>query len=335
MYKNIVFLDGISHNTIQNVQHFLKNWYDASDYITVNTSGSTGKPKAIQLEKRKMMNSARATGKFFNLKVNDTLLVNLSAEFIAGKMMLLRGILHEMKIIITDTTSNPLKALSINGLSIDFAAFVPYQVQAILADEETREKYIDIKNVIIGGAPVSESLAEEIYQLPNNSFATFGMTETISHIALKRLQEGNEYYECLPNVSIQTDERDCLIIKASAIVDDVVVTNDIVELKEDTHFKWVGRWDNVINSAGLKLVPELIEQKLAHLLPNQRFYCIGRPSDKWGQEMVLKIEGIDSVINTTEIQKEINSVLSSYERPKEIILVEEFKETASGKVIRC
>ena len=194
------------------VKDFIDSWKNEQESFTAKTSGSTGTPKEITIRKQAAKNSALATGKFFNLQKGQTALLCLSPNFIAGKMMIVRSILHEMNLLVTDVSSHPIKNLN---QSIDFAAMVPLQVEKIL--DESPEKFSFIKNLIIGGAPVSTLLEKKLQLIPTKCFATFGMTETISHIALKPLNGLNDPYTLLPQTSISCDSRSCLIIEAPLI----------------------------------------------------------------------------------------------------------------------
>ncbi len=330
MHKSIVLCDGISSDYLQEIDFFLKEWESDSPTIMVSTSGSTGVPKQILLDKSRVRASAHATGAFFKFKKGQTLLLSLSPTYIAGKLMLVRALEHDMRILVAPVSKNPL--LSLKNQQVDFAAFVPYQVEAILANETTKAKYEEITQVIIGGAPISVAIETELKSLKNQSYATFGMTETITHIALRNVTNGDEYYKCLPGITVKQDERDCLIINKSA-VSNRLITNDIITLIDEYKFQWHGRIDNVVNSAGIKLFPEALEKNIAELFPENRFYFIGRESVVFGEELVLVIEGTQP-INWNDIENEMSNRLKPFEYPKAIVFVAEFKETATGKVIR-
>jgi O-succinylbenzoic acid--CoA ligase len=173
---------------------------------------------------------------------------------------------------------------------------------------------------------VHKALEQELVKLPIEIYETYGMTETITHIAAKRI--GEEAFTVLPNVKISVDSRQCLVIKAKNISDHKIVTNDIVNLVSDTQFIWEGRIDNVINSGGIKLMPEQIEEKLSTLIPRRYFVC-GKPDAVLGEKLVLYVEG-----EPIKIEESVFSVLNKYEKPKEIIFIPKFKETATGKIMR-
>jgi O-succinylbenzoic acid--CoA ligase len=296
---------------------FLLNWLDDSQYIEMNTSGSTGNPKCIRIKKQVMVNSAIATGIFFGLKPEDKVLNCLSAKYVAGKMMVVRSIILGLDMDFVAADSLPLKN---NKTNYEFVAMVPLQVEESLNDLKL------VKKLIIGGAQIDPLLEEKLIPLSTQTYATYGMTETVSHIALRKI--GEKQYTVLPNVTIDVDDRNCLVIDAPDILDQKIVTNDLVELISPTQFIFLGRADNIINSGGIKFFPEQIEKKIAPFM-NGRFFIIGKPDVKLGEKLVLVIEGKEQPLDS-----DIFSNLSQYEKPKEIIFVPKFKETETGKIIR-
>lgn len=290
---------------------FLLDWIDDKDTIQLMTSGTTGEPKLITMQKQAMVNSAIATADFFDLHPGDKVLHCLPTRYIAGKMMLVRSIIVGLEMDIM-TPSSHLDDL-LPSKKYDFVALVPVQAQAGL------DKLNQFKKIIIGGAKLSDTLAHQLQYCNAAIYETYGMTETITHIAARRI--GAECFEALPNVSIAKDDRGCLIIQAPNIVSSTIVTNDLVEIISDNQFKWLGRFDNVINSGGIKYFPEQIEAKLA-LKINQRFFIAGLPDDNLGQKIVLFIEGEEFPLEAS-----IFSELEKFERPKEIHFIPNFIET--------
>jgi O-succinylbenzoic acid--CoA ligase len=319
--------------------NFIADWLSEKQEFNINTSGSTGIPKTIHLERDKMITSALMTGKALNLQSEDNALVCLNTEFVAGKMMLVRGLEIEMNLFIYPPTSNPLLSLKEN-VRIDFTAMVPYQLETIL--KETPENLSVINNMkalIIGGAPISLELEEKIHSLKVPTYHTFGMTETISHIALRRLNgnEKSDYYTALENLTIKQDERNCLVIN-SPFSNAPIITNDMVEIKDEKNFKWLGRIDHVINSGGIKIHPEIIEKKIAQLskvLSDKRFFITGISDLTWGEVVTIIIE--DKQWSNEQIisfKEELQAGLTRYEQPKHFFFKEKFIETSSGKINR-
>lgn len=331
MYKDITFLDDVTEASRQKVLKFVKDWKSKAEWIEVTTSGSTGNPKIIKLSKNQMRASAMATVDFFELKPGQNILLALSTDYIAGKMMIIRGLEHKLKIIIAPLQSNPLKIKLLHH--INFSAFVPLQVQTILSDKESRKNYEAISKVIIGGAVINEALELELQSLNNLNYATFGMTETISHIALRDITRKEKHYSALPSVKFSVDTNSCLIIDAPLICSERLATTDCVDLLNENQFIWKGRNDFVINSGGIKLHPEEIEKKILSLLPNNRYYISSEKDDRVGQKIVLKIEKFNP-IDLKYLKMRLKNILTKYELPKEIVIVSKFKLTKTNKIIR-
>ncbi len=304
---------------------FLKNWFDNNEDIIVKTSGSTGTPKTISLSKEKMKQSALNTISYFNLQEGDTILQCLPSGFIAGKMIWVRAIVGKLNVLMAPIKSNPIRDLQ---QTVDFAAMTPLQVSTTLS--ETPEKFDFIKKLIIGGAPVSVQLLEDLQEITPICYATYGMTETITHIALQPLngKDKSDHFEALDGITFTLGASQNLEIHAPFLSKKPIVTEDIVSLKDATYFKWLGRKDFVINSGGVKLFPEQIEQKLSKLI-SSRFFIYGMKDEKFGEVPVLIIES-DKEIDLTHLQP----LLSKIEMPKKVFYLTRFVETESGKVDR-
>lgn len=315
----------------RSVGDFLMDWLDNNEYIDVNTSGSTSKPKRIRLKKQHMVNSALSSGDFFGISVGDSALHCLPANFIAGKMMLVRAMMLGLEIDLVEPGLNPLRKVE---KVYDFSAMTPLQLYNSLPQLD------HIKKLIVGGAPVSRELIESIQDKSTLVFETYGMTETVTHIAARQLNRfrnveevENSHFEVLPNVTIKKDDRGCLVIDAPQIADETIVTNDLVNILEEGRFEWLGRYDNIINSGGIKLIPELIEEKFAQAL-DKRYFVTGVPDKELGNKLVMVIEdGNGKEEDYWTILKNVNG-LDKYEMPKELLFADQFEETENGKVIR-
>lgn len=323
----------------QTLGSFLLNWLDPKSSIEVKTSGSTGKPKTIILQKRQMVASVLATAKFFGLQAGTTAFLCLPVDFIAGKMMLVRAMVSGLELDYVEPSSNPLSKISKN---YDFGAMVPPQLENSL-------KQVDqIKILIVGGAALSTSLRAKVQDKATAIFETYGMTETITHIAVKKVnnltttsenlpakvteRSRSELFRTLPHITLSADNRGCLVIEAPKISDTHIVTNDMVKIISETEFEWRGRYDNIINSGGIKLMPEEIECKLASVIEN-RFFVTGLPDEKLGQKLVLVIEGdFDSDKLLHRIKA--SAVLERFEIPKSVFFIPKFLDTETGKVNR-
>ncbi|MGB5983262.1 MAG: AMP-binding protein [Nonlabens sp.] len=297
---------------------FLLSWLDDFECLTVYTSGSTGAPKEIKLKKQYMINSAMNTHDWFNLPKECDALCCLPLSYIAGKMMLVRAIALGWQIDVIQPSSTPLKPLR---KRYDFTAMTNQQVVNSLDDIHKTVK------VIIGGGPVASNLHVLLENKHTKAYHTYGMTETSTHVAIRKIHPINEeYFETLNGITISLDDRGCLIIHAPELSDDDVVTNDFAEILDDHHFKILGRVDRIINTGGVKVHPEKIEDHLSKLLP-YRFFIASRKNEELGQEVILVIEG--------EQTKEWDlSSLDKFEKPKKIFYVPEFIETHTGKIDR-
>ena len=299
------------------IGEFLLDWFDNKEYIEMTTSGTTGLPKLVRLEKQAMIQSALATGDFFGLGPGDKALLCLPVQFIAGKMMLVRSLILGLDIDVVSPSAAPL---TYNKNKYDFVAMVPLQVQ------NSVEKLKNIKKLIIGGAKIDSALEKQLLPLKTQIYETYGMTETITHIAAKKV--GEKAFSILPNVRVSKDDRDCLVISLPSVSEEPIVTNDLVELVNENQFVFLGRIDNVVNSGGVKLIPEQIESKLIGKISN-RFFVTGVPDTTLGEKLILVVEG-----EKQEFAPDFFDVLGKYEKPKEIVFVPKFKENENGKLLR-
>lgn len=312
------------------VDEFLSEWRSAAPYVVAHTSGSTGRPKEIRLLKADMRASAALTNRFFGISAGSCLLLCLSPSYIAGKMMIVRAEEAGAQLVVEEPSNRPLEHH--DGSTVDLLAVVPSQA-LWLADHP---KLLNgVRNIIVGGGEIAPGLRQKLAKLSGVSvYATYGMTETCSHVALSPVTMPASPFTALPPVTFATDHRGCLVINAPQFSFRQLVTNDIVTLLSADSFYWRGRYDNVVNTGGIKVFPEEIERTIAHLIA-RRFYVGSRPSEKWGQELVLKIEGEPLTDDEARaLNAAIASLLPPPQRPKAIIAVSQFAETQSGKVKR-
>ncbi len=325
--------EGYGVGELESILEFVVDWSNTKDWVPARTSGSTGRPKNIKIKKEHILASAQRTLNFLKLKPGDSALLCMPNKFIGGKMMIARSIVGALDLHIADTTSKPeLPA----GSSIDFAAVVPMQLFNITEDEEATEKWKKVKKIIVGGGQVDPRLEERVSKWPNEIYESFGMTETISHVALRRIngKEKNAPFMVLDGIEIETDERGCLVLKSDLLPDNPLVTNDIIEMVDERSFTWVGRADNMINTGGVKVIPEVIE-KLAKPYLNTKFFFAGLPDEKLGEKVALFIESQPlSEEDQKELLKDLKQDLHKYELPKEIHYLDSFAETENGKLNR-
>ncbi len=305
------------------IYDFLAIWLDKSSTILVKTSGSTGLPKEIVVKKESMKQSAIATGIFLGLKRGDTALLCLPIEYIAGKMMLVRAEILGLKLIcIKPTTAIALKE------PVDFAAITPMQINQSL------ESLKLIKTVIIGGSVLDLDTKQKIQKIKKTQFyETYGMTETVSHIAMKNINAKEFFFTTLPNISISLDLKKCLVINAKFIDSKEIITNDLVEIIAKDKFILKGRIDNVINSGGIKISPEEVEQKLKEHIKS-KFVVSSLLDKELGEKLVLIIEGEINIEVENKLKEVFSLVLSKYEKPKEIFYTKKIPTTNNGKILR-
>lgn len=313
------------------VPDFLEEWLNEKSYVIGHTSGSTGEPKEIRLNKEDMRASARITNEFLGIDSHSVLFICLSVSYIAGKMMVVRALEAGAELFLGEVVSRPLRERP--GMKIDLAAMVPMQVEECLKYPEEKLVLAEIRQLLVGGAPVSPELERGLKDIPTACYATYGMTETVSHVALRRMNEEENYF-ALGKVTFSTDKRGCLIIRTPHLLAGEFITNDLVELIDERHFKWLGRYDNVINSGGVKFFPEMIEAKIAACI-SRRYFITARPDERLGQRIVLVLEGKpQEEVEKMQLFHELRLRLTPYEMPKEILYLPYFFETTSGKMIR-
>ena len=312
---------------------FIDEWNNDSAYVEVKTSGSTGEPKRMLVEKRRMLNSARITCDFLGLKPGDTALLCMSTDYIAGKMMVVRSIERGLRLIEVEPCGHPLAdnyQLSTINYQLNFAAMVPMQVFNSLQVPEEKERLMAIRHLIIGGGAIDEAMEAELRTFPHAVWSTYGMTETLSHIALRRISgpEASEWYTPFATVKLSTTDEGCLVIDAPEVCAQRLTTNDIVELKPDGRFRIRGRKDNVICSGGIKIQIEEVEQTLKKYM-RVPYIISKRKDEKFGEIVVLLTEG-----DTAEAQTICEQVLPKYHQPKVYLHVNQIPLTETGKPAR-
>ncbi|MGC9150192.1 MAG: AMP-binding protein [Microbacter sp.] len=315
---------------------FLQNWWDDSPTLTVQTSGSTGTPKLLTVEKERMMQSAMMTCRYLQLHPGNKALLCLPVDYIAGKMMVVRALVAGLDLYRVDPSTHPLQ--QIPEIKFDFAAMIPLQVFHSLHDPTEKERLAAIHHCIIGGAPLDATLERELAPMPNSFYLTYGMTETLSHIAMRHLngKKASPFYEPFPKVHLSLSDEGTLIIQAPLVADQEVRTNDTARLLEDGRFEILGRKDNIINSGGLKFQPEQLEHKLRETL-SFPFVITSVYDVVLGEKMVLLIEQPTSqqeALDVQALQQKIRASLSGYEQPKAFYFCSQLPLTPNGKIDR-
>lgn len=300
------------------MSEFLAQWQSSSPYIEAQTSGSTGAPKPIRLLKSDMRASAEATNEFFNISSSSTLATPLSENYIAGKMMAVRASVASCRLL-----QLPNKSDFSLPEPVDLLAIVPAQIPAVLRQKDK------IKNLLIGGAPLSAEQEMAVAESGIKAYLGYGMTETCSHVALRRVGEG-DIFTAMPGVEFSLKE-DCLQIHSGRYSWQTLTTRDLAQLIDLTHFRWLGRADNVIISGGIKIHPELLEAEIMTFLPElPPFFITSQPSERWGQEVVMVMENAPQ-----GVLEAIKTRLADPRRaPKRVFSVENLPRTANGKIKR-
>ena len=322
------------------VLELLRQWLLGAHEFGLRTSGSTGQPQLITLKRRQLAASAARTGDYFDLGPGDRALVCLNCDFIGGKMMLVRGLERDLHLTIVEPHADPFDEVAADA-GFDFAAFVPLQLRAVLAAGRAG-RLNGMRAILVGGAGVEPSLLTEIQQLTVPVYLTYGMTETASHVALRRLNgpDASPHYRGLPGLHLGQDERGCLTVRGDVTDDQLITTNDRIELLDKHTFDWLGRVDFVINSGGVKVQAEKVELvldvALAELGQSRRAFVAGQPDERLGQAVTAYVEGEPL---PTPLEKRLLALLGErlgkYEVPKRVGYLPAFKTTASGKLDRA
>ncbi len=327
-YKDIFKIDKKKLDKIDpEIYQLLEFWKSNKNEILVNTSGSTGKPKTIKISRQQLINSSKATLKHFKLKENTTFLSCLPVKYIGGKMMIIRGIIGKVNFILCKPSVSPIKKLH---KEIDFMATTPLQLDSLLKNITIFSK---IRLAIVGGGKVSERLIEQLQDIPYDCFETYGMTETVSHIAVRNLKKNNENnpFKCLENNSVTTNSNDQLVINSKYLKISSLTTNDIAKVTGNKYFTINGRVDNIINSGGFKVSSENIEELLYENFQNKSFFIDKIKCDKLGEKIILIA---DEKIKLEELVISIRKIKDKKKRPKEIYFTNHFFYNENQKIDR-
>jgi o-succinylbenzoate---CoA ligase len=296
----------------QEVELFIAEWQAGAASFEVFTSGSTGLPKRIGLDRSQLIASARRTLEYFDLGPGDSALLGISPKTIGGKMMIVRALIGGLKLIVCSPSANPLTVLE-SGETLDFCPLVPMQAQRIL---ETDALLLQrVRNILLGGAPLSEKLEKDLTGLHSGCYMGYGMTETVSHIALRRL--GNPVYMALRGVVLRQEQDGRLVISDAELGIRQLITNDLVELIDARQFTWLGRSDFAINSGGVKIYPEQLERVLAGLIPVP-FFIAAEPDDTFGQKCIIIADETDTLPDLALLQQHCREHVGTYAVPKKM-----------------
>lgn len=303
-------------------EEFQNEWGNDAPFIHAHTSGSTGAPKPITLLKGDMLVSARATNEFFGIGRESLLAIPLSCDYIAGKMMAVRAFAAGCRLKVIP----PKNEFDIGAEHIDLISVVPSQVDCLIAHPDWTSL---IGAVIVGGAALSQARQRALAQAGYTAYMSYGMTETCSHVALAKI--GESAFKAMPGIKFDVDERGCLVVDAPMMSIGRVVTNDVVTLLDEHRFKWEGRYDNVINSGGIKIFPEKLENEIARFV-DLDFYIVGVYDEKWGQAVQMVVAGDESL--RSNLENTLKEHLKHEFLPKNIHFVRMLPRTNNGKLRR-
>ncbi len=305
----------------------------AGKALPATTSGTTGPPKLLRIPRRDLVRSARLTADAFGLKEGDRALLCLPCAYIAGKMMVVRAMALGLDLHIIDPRGSVLDNLKVGG-EFRFTAMVPLQLHRAIQEDRKRVE-AQFHTILLGGGPVSKALEEDLQGLRTAVFQGYGSTETVTHVALRRLNGPgrSEHYHAIGDVSFGTDDRGCLVVHTPHLSHKQHVTHDQVDLKDGMHFRWLGRADHVILSGGKKINPESLETRTAGLIPYPHFF-MAFPEPALGEAVMLVLETGDGPGMIHDMLNELLTVLDIHEMPRRVTALRKFRRTASGKVIR-
>lgn len=322
---------------LREMKDFEAQWNSASPTMTVHTSGSTGQPRPMTAEKERMCASARATLSALGLSPGETALLAMPLRFIAAQMMMVRALVGHLRLLPIAPTSHPYATLH---EAPDFAALTPMQVFESLKLPHERSLLRRTRRLIIGGGAIPPRLEAQLRGFPHDVWSTYGMTETLSHIALRRINgpQASDIYRPIPGVKVSLSPSGTLVINAPAVCPRPLTTNDLAELTPDGGFRIRGRLDNVICSGGIKLQMEEIERKLADLPFPVQVTAI--PDERLGEAVTLLCEmDADTAPANGWDRKTIaawcRQRLTPYEVPRHIFRVKALPRTATGKPARA
>lgn len=307
---------------------FLAEWFDNGSTVLVHTSGSTGTPKPLRVEKQRMMQSAMLTVNFLGLSQGDTALLCMPLKYIAGKMVVVRSLVAGLNLIPVTPSGHPLVQINV---APEFAAMIPMQVYNSLQVAEEKECLQQIRHLIIGGGAIDTELGKALASFPHAVWSTYGMTETLSHIALRRLNgpEASDWYTPFHGVTLSLSPENTLSIEAPVVCPEKLITNDICEFNSQGQFHILGRKDNTINTGGVKVQIEQVENALKPSLPVP-FLVTSVPDPKFGERIVLLLED-EKKTYTAELLNQILQALPVYWRPKQVIHIQKLPQTETGK----
>lgn len=317
------------------VFRFCSEWNEGKAEFQFHSSGSTGVPKSIVLTRTQLISSAQLTGQWLSLAPRDVALMALPVQYIAGAMVLVRALVLDLDVLLVDPCQNPLE--QVQDLSIQLASFVPTQWATILnSNIHVQAIFSKAKGVLIGGASLDTNLEKATVALDLPIYHTYGMTETVSHVAYRDLHEESPYFHCLPGVEIQLNTQGCLMVQGPMTAEQWIETNDLVHMVDEYTFEFVGRADRVINSGGKKIFPDLVENWVRRFYGQKKWkgeiLLVGLPDSFYGQKAVLFTTMDLSEEEKNQLIDFLKEHLASEDCPKAIVFRPRFELLGNGKI---
>jgi O-succinylbenzoic acid--CoA ligase len=351
------------------IQDIINSWNAGQQEFAITTSGSTGQPKPFLLQRPQLIWSAQQTLKHF-IEHPGKQLICLPVNKVGGFMQIIRSLVWQQPFYYNPPSANPLLNPKLPS-DCTIASFTPHQLYHILQHPESQLKLHQFQSVLIGGGELSPEMEKQlIQQYPKTQFVhTFGMTETYSHFAGRFL--GDDWYQLTDNIEISVNQNQCLVLRSPITQNQWLTTNDVVEIQNiDFHknsnnsnelpkysqrFKWIGRSDFTINSGGIKIQIETVENQIIETLNWSRtdFFCWGFPHESLGQELTLIVLSESLIIQDLNLQQpptstqgkcEIQRLLAEkmqtipwknpYLKPRRIEIISPFIYTETQKIQR-
>lgn len=314
----------------KNLYTFILDWVEGQETFTLETTGSTGHPKNIIVSRSDLIASAERTISYFNLQPGNSILCALPLAYIAGKMVVVRALVGNLDLIPVKPSNDPLQRLNIP--EFDFCSLVPYQVEHILINGSELGR---IKKLLIGGAPLPGRIREKLKVLNSEIYETYGMTETLTHVALRQISPVSETtFHCLPGITVSSGEENCLVFHGKSLPVNPVITNDIGDTISPNEFEWVGRLDSVINSGSVKVSPERLERFIGKYLSCRTLIVTGEPHDTLGEMVILVIEGPELSNDEKQALSEAVKKLDQYIKPGKFYIIDKLPRSENGKILR-
>jgi O-succinylbenzoic acid--CoA ligase len=325
----LILKNGIPTEALKNYaaeSDWVKRWNSRDSNFTFLTSGTSGSAKEILFSREQIEKSAWRTAQFFKWSDGMEVLHSLPMQYVAGRMNVLRALITKQSVWKmtpkVEMTSNDFYRLE----NIEWWTLTPPMLSSFLSIEQP---VLTKAKLLVGGAPVVQSLIDKAQGVGNEIWESYGAAETLTHIALRKLN-GNDKskgFKPLHGVSIKMTEQGMAI--DDGFLGNAVVTSDLGTWINDKEFIVEGRIDDIINSGGVKINPLEVE-KIIHQHMKEAGFVKGSKDDRWGQ-IVTWVVKYDTIIPQDWQDWFISQPLL---KPKLIVRVDVLPQNENGKWIR-